>query len=281
MLSYQHIYHAGNFADVHKHALLVKILSALTARNPRLCIVDTHAGRGLYDFTAEEAQKKQEFRNGIAALDGAEGGPVADYLTLARKYGADKYPGSAVIARDLLRPSDRLICAEMHPGEFEFLKESLKDAANAEVHKTNGFQLMADTMPPPERKGLVVIDPPYEIRSDYIETPRRVHQAWKTWPQGAFFIWYPILTDDRHLILLTELRKSAMREILVSEVRLGKMPAEGFSMHGSGVALVNPPLPEATIEEATRHIAGLLHGTGETFWLANRAISPETGLIAV
>jgi 23S rRNA A2030 N6-methylase RlmJ len=158
----------------------------------------------------------------------------------------------------------------------------MKGAAHVKVIKQNGFEVMSDTLPPPERRGLAIIDPPYEIKSDYADTPRYVHQVWKKWPQGTFFIWYPILTEQPHLALLTALRRTEIKDILVSEIRLNQMPKEGFAMYGAGVALINPPVSEPAVRGVTTHIATLLpHApTADVFWLANRAIDPGTGMIS-
>lgn len=282
MLSYQHIYHAGNFADVHKHALLERTLSALRARHAALCLIDTHAGRGVYDLSAPEAEKKQEYKNGIHALATAEAPEIAGYLTLVREGGPQAYPGTAAIARASLRPSDRLLLAELHPGEHAILEKNFSGPENIRIVKKDGFALLAESIPPRERRGLAVIDPPYEIKSDYADLPRHLLKAWKKWPQGVFFIWYPLLTDEPHRPMLTALRQTEIKDVLISEIRLKKMPEQGFAMHGSGIAIVSPPFPEPALRAATARIASLLPGEAgaETFWLVNKKIDPETGLIA-
>lgn len=279
MLSYQHIYHAGNFADVHKHALLVRVLAALKVKHPRLCIVDTHAGRGLYDLSSDEAQKTGESANGIAKMRDLTGTPVEDYLGLVRKYDG-AYPGSAAIAKDMLRPGDRLVLAELHPGELAELQKSIS-GHNVSIMKKDGLEVMAEALPPPERRGLAVIDPSYEIKTEYTDLPRKIHNVYKKWPQGVFFIWYPVLTAQPHLRMLTALRKTGISNILVSEMKMGKMPDEGFAMHGTGIAIINPPLPEQAVDAVSRFVADALGAKQETYWLANRMIDPETGLIAL
>jgi len=285
MLSYQHIYHAGNFADVHKHVLLVRTLMALKNKNPRLTVLDTHAGRGLYDFASPEALKTEEFRNGIAGLwermDAPS--PISDYLKLVGKYNPEgalaAYPGSPLIVRDLLRPTDQMIFAELHPGEFEALQAVFAGVKNADLVKADGFDVLAARMPPADRRGLVIIDPSYEIKTDYVQVPRHIHVAWKKWPKGTFFLWYPILDSAPHETMLLNLRKTTVRDILVSEVRMEKMPGEGFAMYGSGVAVVNPPLPETAVQEITHHVAAHLpaKATADVFWLDNMKINADTG----
>lgn len=289
MLSYQHIYHAGNFADAHKHALLVKTLAALKLKSPQLFLIDTHAGRGLYDFRDPEAQRKQEFKNGIAGLLEKDAGtsPIADYLAEVKKLnpdgGTDMYPGSPLFAKNILRSSDRMVFAELHPSEFEKLRDNFKDVRNVTCEKKNGLALLLETTPPKEQKGIAVIDPPYEIKTDYTEVPRAVGNAVRKWPQGVFFIWYPILTGQPHLQLLTDLRKTAAKNTLVSEIKLDTMPKEGFAMYGTGIAIVNCPLAEQSASNLTQYIAKTLpqKAFADTYWLDNKAIDSETGLVAV
>jgi 23S rRNA (adenine2030-N6)-methyltransferase len=285
MLSYQHIYHAGNFADVHKHTLLVKTLSALKNKSSSLCVLDTHAGRGMYDLSAPEAQKKEEFKNGILSLWNEETGPLADYTQIVQKYNPhgklESYPGSPCIIRDMLRPADSLILSELHPAEFTELEKTFEGVKNTLILKNDGFAIMNERMPPDERHGMIVIDPPYEIKTDYVRLPRQVEKTWKKWPQGVFFIWYPILTTQPHLDMLTALRRTTITDILISEIRLEEMPKEGFAMYGSGIAIINPPLPGPAFEETTHYIAKHLpaKASGNVFWLANKPIDPHTSLI--
>jgi 23S rRNA (adenine2030-N6)-methyltransferase len=208
-------------------------------------------------------------------------------MALVQKYNLQgkllSYPGSACLARDLLRPADKLVLAELHPGECAELEKSLKGARNTTIFKRDGFTVMDDKMPPPDRRGLVIIDPPYEVKTDYSRVPKQVEKIWKKWRQGVFFIWYPILKGQPHLELLTALRRTDITDILISEIRLNETPKEGFAMYGTGVAIVNPPMTEPAVAEVTQFIAARLpyKAAGETYWLANKMIEPETGMIAV
>lgn len=290
MLGYQHIYHAGNFADVHKHGILAHLLSALTKRHPALFILDTHAGRGLYDLNSPEAQKKQEFLTGVAALcaEGDPSGPLADFLRILRKHnpedGFKTYPGSAMLAQDLSRPQDRLVFAELHPGEFSVLQKNFTSSGSAELFNRSGFDCMAEMIPPSPRKGLVIIDPPYEIKSDYAEVPKALAQAWKKWPQGSFLVWYPLLPAGLHEDMLLALQRSGIRDTLVSEVRIDTPPqTEAHGMYGSGIILVNPPWPEQVLDRMTKYIAGVLPAktSSRVFWLDNASVSPENGKLVI
>ncbi|MDI1226114.1 MAG: 23S rRNA (adenine(2030)-N(6))-methyltransferase RlmJ [bacterium] len=284
MLSYQHIYHAGNFADVHKHAILVELLKALKAKNPKLAVLDTHAGRGTYDLRSEEAQKTSEYTSGAQHFwenDGLPEGLKEIVSGFNPEGDLNIWPGSSMIARKILRPGDKLTCIERHPGEFAELQKTMSDAHGVDLQQKDGFQSIVDFSPPPLRKGLVIIDPSYEIKTEYVQTAKQVHLAWKKWSQGVFLIWYPLLEAQGHVQLLTHLRKSEVKDVLVSEVRLDKAPTEGYRMFGSGIAIVNPPWPINVLDDLTNHIADRMpqKAHSDVYWLDNQPINPETGTI--
>jgi 23S rRNA (adenine2030-N6)-methyltransferase len=284
MLSYQHIYHAGNFADVHKHAILVQLLKTLRAKNPKLPVLDTHAGRGAYDLTGEEALKTNEAVTGAHHYWGMKALPpgLREIVEKLNPEGELKtWPGSAAIARDGLRAGEKLIAYEKHPGEFEELQRTLPANAQVELHKADGLEAMLELCPLPGRKGLVVIDPSYEVKTEYAQVARHVHLAWKKWPQGVFLIWYPMLEAQGHKQLLTGLRKSAVKDVMVSELRLDKPLADNQRMTGTGIAIINPPWPQDVLDSLTQKIAAAMpvKTWGEVFWLDNQQIDPETGLV--
>ncbi|MBU6475807.1 MAG: 23S rRNA (adenine(2030)-N(6))-methyltransferase RlmJ, partial [Alphaproteobacteria bacterium] len=189
------------------------------------------------------------------------------------------YPGSAMIAYRLTRPADRLVLVEKHPGEYAELQKNFAGAKNAETAQADGFQLLADKVPFAERRGLVLADPSYEIKSEYALLPKQLARAFKKWPQGQFMLWYPLLPSAAHQGMLADLRKTDVTNMLVSEIRLDAPPEETFRMHGSGVIVVNPPFGfETALDELTRHITACLPAKAEAsvFWLDNRRISPET-----
>jgi 23S rRNA (adenine2030-N6)-methyltransferase len=293
MLSYQHIYHAGNFADVQKHAILVRLLQLLALKPQKFAFLDTHAGRGLYDLGSAEAQKTGEFNSGVLPFwtartaQSPKQNPLADYLKLVAEFNNGDaltiYPGSAKIAHKLMRATDRLLLVERHPGEFEELQKSFAGAANVTLAKEDGFQYLVNKVPFAERRGLVLVDPSYEIKTEYTELPKQLRQALKRWPQGQFMIWYPMLSSGAHEQMLLALRKTEIKDVLVSEIRLEKPPQESFGMYGSGIIIINPPFGfEATLDELTQYIATHLPGkaNGDVFWLNNRQINPETGMLA-
>jgi 23S rRNA (adenine2030-N6)-methyltransferase len=290
MLSYQHIYHAGNFADVQKHAVLAGLLEILVLKPQKLCIMDTHAGRGLYDLASEEAQKIGEFRDGILPFWAAreEKSPLSGYLKIIAEFNEGDelkiYPGSAKIAQHFLRSGDSLLLTEKHPGEFAELQGCFNNAPNIKIEQKDGFEYLISKVPFAERRGLVLIDPSYEIKSEYAELPKKLKQAYKKWPQGQFMIWYPMLGAGLHRQMLTALRQTEIKDMLVSEIRLEAPQQESFGMYGSGVIIINPPFGfETTMNQMTQFIAGHLpaKATGNVFWLNNQQINPETGMLAI
>ena len=241
MLSYQHIYHAGNAADVQKHALLAAMLDYLTAKDKPLTYIETHAGRGLYRLDAPEARKTGEAALGIGRLETAfpNDHPYRRRLAEVRGwYGADAYPGSPLIAALSLREGDRMHLAELHPQENAALKEVMAPFG-AHVRREDGFAMALALAPPTPRRGMVMIDPSYEVKEDYAAIPRVVAAIRRKWNVGIVALWYPILTDARHLPMLAAMTAAAP-DALRHEVSFG--PArEGHRMVGSGMFVVNPP----------------------------------------
>lgn len=241
MLSYQHAYHAGNLADLHKHALLAGALDYLTRKDKPLSYLETHAGRGLYDLTASEAQKTQEAGQGITrALAESwlqENHPLMQALTAIRALrGGTSYPGSPLIAAHFLRSDDHAHLAELHPAEFAALR---RVAGFAALHQQDGFQMAQAVCPPDPRRGLLLIDPSYEIKTDYATIPRQIGLISRKWNVGVIALWYPILTDHRHLGMTAQL-VTDFPDALISEVTFPPTRA-GHSMVGSGMWVLNPP----------------------------------------
>jgi 23S rRNA (adenine2030-N6)-methyltransferase len=240
MLSYQHLYHAGNLADVHKHALLAWVLDYLTTKDKPLTYIETHAGRGLYDLGAEEALKTGEAAAGIALAENLFPPDHPYRLRLAETraaHGPDAYPGSPMIAALGLRETDRIHLAELHPGEVHHLRTAAAPWG-AHVYQRDGFELAMALTPPTPRRGLMLIDPSYEVKSDYDAIPKALAAIHRKWNVGMLMLWYPILTSGAHRTMIAALR-SALPDILLHEVRFP--PArDGHGMIGSGMAIVNP-----------------------------------------
>lgn len=241
MLSYQHSYHAGNLADVHKHGLLAWMLRYLTAKDKPLTYIETHAGRGLYDLDDAAARKTGEAQRGVQEnlhfFDTEH--PFAQVLAHIRTaHGAAAYPGSPQIAASLLRPDDRIHLAELHPGEFDALAFAMSPY-DAKCHRQDGFELALSICPPMPRRGLMLIDPSYEIKDDYRDIPHKIERIARAWNVGIICLWYPLLSSRSHLPMLKTLEQNHP-EALRHEV--GFAPARpGHGMIGSGLFVINPP----------------------------------------
>ncbi len=250
MLSYQHIFHAGNLADVHKHALLAWTLDYLVAKDKPLTYIETHAGRGLYDLTAAEAEKTGEAAAGIAKAEAwlPEGHPYRRRLAEVRAHHGDMaYPGSPLIAATTLRSADVMHLCELHPQEFRALQTNLTPWG-AHVAQVNGLEAALALTPPTPRRGMMLIDPSYEVKDDYDTIPKTIAKVAKRWNVGIIALWYPILLDIPHVPMLAAMTRE-FPEGLTSEVRFPPIRA-GHRMAGSGMFFVNPPYGLA--EEAAR-----------------------------
>lgn len=257
MLSYQHIYHAGNLADVHKHALLAKMIDYMTRKDKPLTYMETHSGRGLYALDAAEARKTAEAAAGIERIDRlgwfSKDHPYARALNAVRKtHGAMAYPGSPLIAANLLRPIDAIQLCELHPQEFAALQHNLA-AFGGILHHKDGLQMALGLTPPTPRRGILLIDPSWEVKTDYELIPRLIGQIARKWNVGVIALWYPIFAPTvasapAQRAMVRQLRDSHP-EALISEVSFP--PArEGHGMIGSGMFILNPPW--GLEDEATR-----------------------------
>lgn len=242
MLSYQHAYHAGNAADVHKHALLAAALSYLARKDKALTYIETHAGRGLYDLTDAAALRTGEAGAGVARLLDrlpASHPYVAVVSQLRAERGPGAYPGSPLIAARLLRPFDRIELAELHPAEHAALLAALPPGPNLRIHHRDGVEMARALTPPDPRRGLMLIDPPWEMREDYALMAGLLPRLHRKWGVGVLMLWYPILPDRRHAPMVRALRM-AMPDAMVHEARFAPARA-GHGMVGSGMVVVNPP----------------------------------------
>lgn len=241
MLSYQHIYHAGNLADVQKHALLAWMLAYLTRKDKPLTYIETHAGRGLYDLADPAARKTGEAAQGIEKVDSwfDIDHPLTRALRSVRAaHGPRSYPGSPLIAAELLRPCDKLHLAELHPQEHAALSRAVA-SAHATCHQQDGFALAHALTPPTPRRGLMLIDPSYEVKTDYAEIPQHIARIVRAWNVGIICLWYPILRSAQHAEMLARLEQ-AHPEALRHEVQFA--PARpGHGMVGSGLFVIRPP----------------------------------------
>ncbi|RII37931.1 23S rRNA (adenine(2030)-N(6))-methyltransferase RlmJ [Pseudooceanicola sediminis] len=242
MLSYQHIYHAGNPADLHKHALLAVMLARMTEKAKPISYLETHAGRGLYDLGSAEALKTGEAAAGIGARGDwfAPDHPLARAVAAVRaEHGPDAYPGSPRVAAELLRQDDLMHLAELHPREHDALLEAMIRHA-ARVYRQDGFEMAMSLCPPEPKRGMIVIDPSYEMKEDYATIPDFIRKLHRKWNVGVIALWYPILRDARHHEMIAELEEADLPKVLKSEVAFPPV-RKGHGMIGSGMFIVNTP----------------------------------------
>jgi 23S rRNA (adenine2030-N6)-methyltransferase len=258
MLSYQHLFHAGNLADVHKHAVLAWVLDYLTRKPKPLTYVETHAGRGVYDLAAEASLRTGEAAAGIRLAEALfpQDHPYRLRLDETRAtLGPDAYPGSPLIAALGLREFDTIHLAELHPQEVAHLRAAAADWG-AHVQQRDGFELALALTPPTPRRGLMLIDPSYEVKADYEAIPRHMAAVHRKWNVGLLILWYPILKGGAHGAMLAAL-SAAFPEALRHEVRFPPARA-GHRMEGSGLFVVNPPFGlDAECEALTRRFVSL------------------------
>jgi 23S rRNA (adenine2030-N6)-methyltransferase len=268
-MNYRHGYHAGNFADVVKHMALVGILLHLRKKDAAFAVVDSHAGRGLYDLTGDEAGKTGEAEAGIGRLRDDFSGNVpevlATYLALARE-NSSFYPGSPLIAAKLLRPQDRLTAVEKHPDEFAALKETLAPFRNVQTEEGDGYHRTVKLLPPPSRRGLVLMDPPFEAPDEFSLLAQTVREAWRKFATGIYLVWYPIKSQAQAAGFAGEVLAGGMEKVL--EIETAISAPEG-KLARAGLLVINPPYGfEAGMREATSLIAPRLGAAIGFKWLA-------------
>lgn len=262
-MNYRHAYHAGNFADVVKHVVLTRLIEYLKRKDKAFRVVDTHAGIGLYDLSSTEAQKTGEWREGIGRLAGIDAGAevaalLAPYLDAVRacnpESGLQFYPGSPLIARHLLRKQDRLTAIELHPQDAVRLKSRFEGDFQTRVIELDGWLALGAHLPPKERRGLVLTDPPFEQEGEFGRLADGTIKAYGRWPGGVYALWYPI-KDRRSIVEFRErLATSGMARVLdvVFEVR---PDSNGERLDGTGLVVVNPPF---TLEAELRLLLPVL-----------------------
>jgi 23S rRNA (adenine2030-N6)-methyltransferase len=280
-MNYRHAFHAGSFADVLKHAVLVRILVHLRAKPAAFRVIDTHAGAGRYDLTGPEASRGGEWRDGIGRLLGAAIGEearalLAPYLdAVAACNGGGRlatYPGSPALVRALLRPQDRLIACELEPAAAAALARHLARDARCKAVAIDGWTALNAYVPPKERRGLLVVDPPFEQTSEFARLAQGLEAAYRKWPSGAYLLWYPIKERDGPDALARRLRRSGLAKILRVELSV-PVPPGSSRLGACGLIVVNPPWAlaaelEILLPELAAALAGQRSAAHRVDWLA-------------
>ncbi|MCW5718623.1 MAG: 23S rRNA (adenine(2030)-N(6))-methyltransferase RlmJ [Bauldia sp.] len=241
-MNYRHLYHAGNHADVFKHAILAQLILHLRLKPKPFVVIDTHAGLGRYDLLSVEALKTGEAADGIGRALGAAMPAAEPFLTIVRGMnpggGLAVYPGSAAVARALLREDDRLVASELHPDDHLTLRRQFRHDPQVAIHHRDGYETLLAFIPPPERRGLVLIDPPYEERDEPARLGAALVAAMRKWPTGMFAAWYPV-KDRTTLAPLFAAVDGAGFEGIVAEFL--RHEEDGIRFAGSGLVILNPP----------------------------------------
>ena len=264
-MNYRHGYHAGNFADVVKHITLVAILDYMKKKDTAFSVIDTHAGRGIYDLAGEQAAKTGEAQNGIAALRGLPGdGSLGTYLKLA---GGKRYPGSPLIAAQLIRTQDRLVAIEKHPEEAAILAETLTPFRGATAEQGDGHARLLKLLPPPSRRGLVVIDPPFEATDEFEQLALTLRAAVTKFANGVYLVWYPVKSEAQANGFLGEVLASGdVTKALTIDTAI---PVPDGKMGRSGLLVINPPYGMAEqMRQVARAIAPRLDADIRITWIA-------------
>jgi len=248
-MNYRHAFHAGNFADVHKHAVLALVITHLREKTAPFRVIDTHAGAGCYDLAGPQASRTGEWRDGIGklhghTLDSRLGGLLAPYLDVVKNFNPGQelaiYPGSPALARALLRPHDRLIACEAEPDAARALATTLASDRRAKTLAIDAWTALSAFIPPQERRGLVLIDPPFEQPDEFARLAGEIAKAYRKWPTGIYMLWYPIKNRGAADDFAAQLARSSIKKILRSELLIAP-PRDAQRLTGSGLILINPP----------------------------------------
>jgi 23S rRNA (adenine2030-N6)-methyltransferase len=265
-MNYRHVFHAGNHADVFKHAALTLILSHLLRKPTPFAVLDTHAGVGVYDLTSEAALKTREFEAGASLVFGRDLAAAPAYAGLLRAMnpaGAfESYPGSPEIVRRMLREHDRLVACELHPGDAQALRARYRADPRIAVHHRDGYEAIGALLPPAERRGLVLIDPPYEAKDEAARLIAALEVGLRRWPTGIFAAWYPVKDSE----IGDALSSAARRFPKALRAEFLAYRPDGARMAGGGLLIVNAPWK---LDEALSALCETLHpllGEGHGRW---------------
>ncbi|BCH65568.1 ribosomal RNA large subunit methyltransferase J [Agrobacterium vitis] len=279
-MNYRHIYHAGNFADVLKHAVLARLVIYLQQKDKAFRVLDTHAGIGLYDLSSDESQKTGEWLGGIgklleAELTSAATDVLKPYLDVVRALNPDggltRYPGSPKLARDLFRPQDRLSAMELHPDDCRTLSRLFEGDYQARITELDGWLALGAHLPPKEKRGIVLVDPPFELDGEYERLVDGLARAYRRFSAGVYCLWYPIKKGAPIAAFHEALKETGIPKMLCTELSV-KSDRDLTGLSGSGLIIVNPPFTlkdelHALLPELKRVLAQDRYASQRCFWL--------------
>ncbi|NUW57177.1 23S rRNA (adenine(2030)-N(6))-methyltransferase RlmJ [Cronobacter turicensis] len=272
MLSYRHSFHAGNHADVLKHTVQSLIIESLKEKDKPFLYLDTHAGAGRYLLSGEHAERTGEYLEGIARIWQRDDLPaeLEPYISAVSHFNRSGqlryYPGSPLIARQLLRPQDSLQLTELHPSDFPLLRGEFQKDERARVERADGYQQLKSKLPPASRRGLILIDPPYEIKTDYQAVVQGINEGYKRFATGVYALWYPVVLRNQIKRMKNDLESTGIRRILQIELAV-RPDSDQRGMTASGMVVINPPWK---LEQQMATLLPWLHkalvpaGTGHT-----------------
>jgi 23S rRNA (adenine2030-N6)-methyltransferase len=246
MLSYRHAFHAGNFADVLKHSVLTLVLEYMTRKDKGFTYIDSHSGAGMYSLQEEYAQKTGEYKNGIAKLINQQDLPEAliPYIELIQSLNNENelsiYPGSPGVAKQFTRRQDSAHLFELHPTDIQHLTEFSQRWNKSYVKQTDGYQGVLGLIPPPSRRGVVLIDPPYELKEDYPKAVKTIINAYKKFSTGSYILWYPVVKRELVEQMKSDFINSDVKNLLQVEY-CQQADTDEYGMTGTGLFIVNPP----------------------------------------
>lgn len=265
MLSYRHAFHAGNHADILKHYILSSILEYYNQKDKPYCVIDTHAGAGMYQLSDAFPQKNKEFETGISRLLSAKKLPdsLANFVALVQSFNADKqfqlYPGSPKVSAYHLRPKDQLRLFELHPNDHQTLVNNFTHSKQTKVFMKDGYANIKSILPPSTKRGVIMIDPPYENKDEYLKVVATIKQSLKRFATGTYMVWYPLLPKAEPTQMIESLRQNVTTEWLDARLIITSPSTEGYGMFGSGLFVINPPWTLAkTLNESLPYLVKLL-----------------------
>jgi 23S rRNA (adenine2030-N6)-methyltransferase len=278
-MNYRHIYHAGNFADIAKHVGLLYCLGALKRKEAAFFTMDTHAGRGFYDLQAAEVQKSGEAERGIQRLieKGLAIAVLAEYFGAIRGRRGKRlarYPGSPALIADSLRPQDRALFVELLPAEARATEREIESLGRVRTEIGDGYAALKAFLPPDERRGLVLIDPPYESIDELKTMLQAFAEAYQRWPNGIYLLWYPIRSATQRRMVHARVEALRVPKILCADLAIHPDDA-GVGLAGSGLMIVNPPYgADLYLQQAYSAIHGAIADPGAGYVEVTR-LTPE------